>query len=727
MREAFNLSASTHIGRIGMLAAALGVGAAVLTGPGVARADSTSDATDSTADSSTGAAASRGGDEVSVPSHGHRRGSAQTNPTNAAPSRPGANAEAAQLGTTTAVTPFQGPTSRGRGVAALPVAAQSPDVGVPRAGLGVRPNNDPAPAATMHVPAADVAALSAGAASPAPVAALTAAPLAALPAASVPTDVVGAPVEPVTSNAVVSAARPSNFLTDLADQISTAITSMVNQLVHSIFGNSPLAPRVDSPADWLLLAAARRVPLAAATSAAVVSTPATPTLVLNGYNVVATSVEIVDAFTGRWTTFPGVQSMEQGRQDFALVNPATNTVVGNFSALVTAGDPTALGARYVQLLVTGNDGANVGTGPGQTPPVGSLISDFSFFGLGGLSYSAMPSPTGAKVSTKLRTPFGSFALPITYDVSAGIADHTFDNRPVQLGGGFTLAPADPAAEIITGTIGLPPGFNSVQGRQQFGIFDAAGRSVGSFEGVFTTTGDILGFYTQAILVTANDGINVGARPGQTPTVGTVYNVIYVGGDNLSLLYSSIPQPTGTAITISLRTPLGVVDLPPALFNSFNASVEPPLPSLTAPGGQKFVATSSFLPFGVNGLPPREMETQGYQQFDVYDAFGRKMGSVAADVSSQWDLFGVQSKALLITKVNGTAGSGPASIPSVGTKLDFVYFPGGLGYASAVVPVSDAATLNWFSFITPFGNVPVLPVPQPIRYPAKVDYFNPFLL
>ena len=77
------------------------------------------------------------------------------------------------------------------------------------------------------------------------------------------------------------------------------------------------------------------------------------------------------------------------------------------------------------------------------------MSGFSFFGLGGMSYSAMPSPTGAKVSTKLRTPFGSFALPITYNAAAGIADHTFDNRPVRLGGGFTLAPADPDAEIIT--------------------------------------------------------------------------------------------------------------------------------------------------------------------------------------------------------------------------------------------------------------------------------------
>jgi hypothetical protein len=36
-------------------------------------------------------------------------------------------------------------------------------------------------------------------------------------------------------------------------------------------------------------------------------------------------------------------------------------------------------------------------------------------------------------------------------------------------------------------------------------------------------------------------------------------------------------------------------------------------------------------------------------------------------------------------------------------------------------------MNWFTFITPLGDIPTLPTPQPIRYPAKVDYFNPFLL
>jgi hypothetical protein len=88
---------------------------------------------------------------------------------------------------------------------------------------------------------------------------------------------------------------------------------------------------------------------------------------------------------------------------------------------------------------------------------------------------------------------------------------------------------------------------------------------------------------------------------------------------------------------------------------------------------------------------------------------------------------VHSKALLITNVTGNAGSDPSSIPPVGTVLDFVYLPGGFGYASAVVPDSGGSTVNWFTFITPLGDIPTLPTPQPILNPTQVDYFNPFLL
>ena len=101
-------------------------------------------------------------------------------------------------------------------------------------------------------------------------------------------------------NTLVPASAPS--ASTAVDGISTVITSVVTQLTNTFSGNSPVAPQVDSPANWLLLAAARRQPLAAATAAAQVATPVSPTLlVLNGYNVVADSIETIDSFTGPGT------------------------------------------------------------------------------------------------------------------------------------------------------------------------------------------------------------------------------------------------------------------------------------------------------------------------------------------------------------------------------------------------------------------------------------------
>ena len=91
---------------------------------------------------------------------------------------------------------------------------------------------------------------------------------------------------------------------------------------------------------------------------------ATPTLKLNGYNLVPGSTEEITSFYGRWTYLPGAPSMVQGKQQFDVVDPETNEAAGSFDALVSRGD----GYNYVALPVTENDGINVGTEAGQTPP-----------------------------------------------------------------------------------------------------------------------------------------------------------------------------------------------------------------------------------------------------------------------------------------------------------------------------------------------------------------------
>ena len=59
----------------------------------------------------------------------------------------------------------------------------------------------------------------------------------------------------------------------------------------------------------------------------------------------------------------------------------------------------------------------------------------------------------------------------------------------------------------------------------FNIYDSDDNVVGSFEGLVTPTSDILGSYTQAILVTANDGINVGTGAARCRPRRSVYNVM----------------------------------------------------------------------------------------------------------------------------------------------------------------------------------------------------------
>ncbi len=328
----------------------------------------------------------------------------------------------------------------------------------------------------------------------------------------------------------------------------------------------------------LALTAVAELALAVSVSVINVAAPSpttvSPTLKLNGYSLVPDSTEKVTSFYGRWTYVPGAPSLVQGEQQFDLVDEITSEKVGTFGALVSRGE----GYNYTELLVTSNAGTNVGTGAGQVPPVGSLIAAFKV-GRIGWSYSAMPSPLGDVISFKVLTPFGDIPIPVTFDAAKGIADHTVDNRPVQLTNGYSIAPADPSAETITATDGILPLFTTVQGHQVFNIYNSAGTSVGSFEGVFTTTADILGTYTQAILVTSNDGANVGTAAGQVPPIGSVYNVVYGGADTKYVLYSSLPSPSGDVISVKQVSPGKVTN---SVLTLIDASAPPSTQSLSAP-------------------------------------------------------------------------------------------------------------------------------------------------
>ena len=678
------MSASRSVGRVRGLAAALGIGAALLTGGGLAAADS------GRSDSSADTGAARANEQVKeAPARGPAAKRAARVPAPSAATR--ASRAAAASGAVPAVDPESVSAARkdGLGSAARKKA--------PRA---------VSPARTRV--SARLAQIAEAAVSPATAAAI-AQPV--VPSVSGRPSVSEAPVSwPPALSAVVSRPAKSNPLPALA----------------SVLRSAPGLPPVDpsTTANVALLAVTALIQIATVMGVAALTpappTPGTvsPTLNLKGFDVVPNSTEEVTSIYGRWTYLPGAPSLVQGRQQFAVVDPATTQTIGTFDALVSKGS----GIDYTTLLVTATDGTNVGTDAGQVPPVGSLVSHFQI-GQIGLSYSAMPTASGDLVSFTISTPWRDFDIDVPFDAAKGIADRTVDNRPIELGNGYSIAPADPAGETFTGISGILPLFTTVQGHQIFNVYDSAGQSVGSFDGIFTTTSDIIGTYTQAVMVTATDGNNVGTEAGQVPPVGTVYNVIYRESDEHFFLYTSMPDPAGNKVSV-IEVDHGKVTN--SALTLIDASAPPAFDSLTAANGYRFVPVSELKPSGINGLPPRDVQVQGYQRFDVYDAAGTRIGSVDTDVSTQWDAFGVRSKALLVTRVNeGTSGTGATDVPPPGSVFNFLTSgDSGFKSAHAVVP-STFSDLTTFAIETPDREIPFTPSVVPVASRAKVHFYSPF--
>jgi hypothetical protein len=747
------MSASTYVGRIGALAAAFGIGAAILTGPAIAWADpASSDTSDTSApDSPTGsqAAAETGS---SAPSRGHAARAAHgartpVSPTPQSPkASPSSDAQSSDARASDLVDAVQRDlTPRRAGDSAEAAPQQSAEVSPSPAAAttAAKANNDaPAVATVAADPAANTAvpapSPAAALAAPAPAATQTVTALietvnsAAAPAnsavapansAAAPANSAVAPTPSVTAKSVAPTLVFPTAFASVANKISTAINSVAIQLVNTFSGTSPFAPQVDSPAGWLLFAAARRQPLAAATSAAQAATPASPTLlVLNGYKVVAASKELVTSFYGPFTNFPGSPGI-QGQQEYNLVDPATSKTVGSFKALTITFNAVGV-AR--QLVVTEVLSGTAGTAPGNTPPVGSVIASNGYPILGNTVYSAMPSGSGYAVKYDVVTPFVTIPQLTFYNAAEGLTDYGVVNKPLNLADGFYIAPETPSTEKFIATTGLAPLFGSLQGSQTYGLFDKTGAAVGNFEGLVTTTSDALGLFTKEILVTSTgDSTNVGTGIGQVPPVGTVYNIINFT-DTFYLLYSAMPSPSGTVISNKLVTPFGSTEIP----FPFDATKAPanPFKSLQVPGSYKFVPTSEYIPAGVNGLPPREMIEQGYQQFDVIDAFGRKIGSVDADVARQWDWFGGASNSILVTKVtSGTPGVLGWNVPPAGSVFSTRVLNGlplGLSdfYSSMPTPLGDLVV---YEGVTPFGVIPNILPNDLSKGLTNVIFANPF--
>ncbi len=693
------MDSSHFVGRVGGLAVALGIGTALFSGCAVAAADRADSGGTGSADSSAGDPPARGAGRTgparaakSPPAQARNTGESPSSPV-ARPATPRAAASAlspAVLGAddTTPVPSADGPRRRS-GAPADRVRSPGRDAVMSGAADAIPPGAEPMSPAAASPPVAPTAAVATnpnpgpfGTASPGPAAAT--APAAALSA---------------LANPDALAPHPSAQVLGIT-ALSTTVTFLA-----SVYQQFSIAFYLGAPKPTL-----------------------NQTVDFNGSRLVPGSTELVTSFYGPWTYGPGGLNMVQGQQRYDVVDPVTEQTAGSFGALVSTGTPFGLG-EYVELIVTSADG-DVGTAAGQVPPVGSVIAGMKLIGRFGWSYSATPSPSGDVISAALTTPFGDIPIRFfeRFDAALGIADRTVDNRPVDLGNGYFIVPSDPEGETFTGTSGFLPLFQTVQAREVFDVRDSAGGTVGSFEGEVTTTWDALGAYTQAILVTDSDGDNVGTGVGQVPPTGTVYNVSYAGRDASYVLSTSMPSPSGDVVSLIEGEDGKVSNVLTFPVNRLNAAAPPPVRRLPIAGGYALLPTSDLIPSGVNGLPPRDVQIQGYRQFGVYDPDGVQRGSFDAIVTDQWDLLGFHSHAIMVTGVSdGTAGTAPGEIPPVGSVFNYVYFgDAGFGTSYWSLPSPDGTEIA-YKILTPLVDIPTWS-----RYDASaglesVTLFNPFLV
>ena len=162
------------------------------------------------------------------------------------------------------------------------------------------------------------------------------------------------------------------------------------------------------------------------------------------------------------------------------------------------------------------------------------------------------------------------------------------------------------------------------------------------------------------------------------------------------------------------------------LNLLDASALPPVKRLPGPRGASLLPTSNLVPSGVNGLPPREIQLQGYQQFGIYDATPVQQGSFDADVSTQLDMYGTYSQAILVTKVtSGIAGTGAGDVPPVGSMFNYTYFGNtGFGTYYADLPSTSGDKVS-FKILTPLGDIPTWSTYDASAGFRSVSFFDPF--
>jgi hypothetical protein len=441
------------------------------------------------------------------------------------------------------------------------------------------------------------------------------------------------------------------------------------------------------------------------------------------------STEEITGFFGEPATPPAVAGSFQGQQVFEVFDTTTDKTVGTFDADEST-NPSLYGASNELLLVTKDLSGSTGTATGDTPAVGSVI-DIRDYGDGyGTIYSALASSDGEVLTKTLTTPFGTETMPAYYDVATGLADgaslanDTFDDQPLLLNDGYELAPATGATENITSVTGVPPADIAVEGNQLFDVYNAAtDQATGAFEGEVTNTSDVLLNYTEEILVTQDISGTVGTAAGDTPPVGSLYNVFYILNDpSFYNLYSVTPTSSGDVVSDTLVSRYGEINIPISFYDATKAMT---VNSFTVPSdGESIVPVGSEQISSVDGVPPLDSSVQGYQEFELDNASGNTIGTFDADVTTANGFFGNSSEALLVTADSGTSGTAVGDLPPVGSVFDVDNYGGGFETVYSDLASTTGANVITETFVTPFGDFAINPAFELAANAADSSFFIP---
>jgi hypothetical protein len=378
-------------------------------------------------------------------------------------------------------------------------------------------------------------------------------------------------------------------------------------------------------------------------------------------------------FGGSLTTPPSVSGSIQGHGVFDYNDVTTGKSVEFNGIESTSHD--GLGdvnqAVYVTSDISGTD----------APPTGSVF-DTSNMGDGAFVnvYSDIYSPSGDTITDTVETPYGNYTIPTTFDAAHILVA---DAGGVTIGNGDIIDPA--GSQTVSAITGIPPLFIAYQGSEPFYV---DGSESPAFNADNTITQDILGTYTEAVLVTS-DAKGAG---GDVPAAGSIFNTIDYGG--IQNVYSDLTSTTGGAdvITDTLDTPSGDYLIP----ITFDAAKAETTSAINLPNGAELTPEGTFDYSGVNGLPPENVSVQGMQTF-VY-ADGDSSGTLNADVTNTLDLFGNTDETLLVTSSTDPAapvGSVFETVNWADTGIENVY--------SDIVSATGGADTITDTLVTPWGD------------------------